>query len=88
MSKKRKYQRQSATNPAQIRASHPLQRVPVLIDNGDGTSKTVMVTEAQLAAHQRRQAARVKAENEDGSESTLTVAGNAPAGNVYAEAGE
>jgi hypothetical protein len=64
MSKKRKYPRQSATNPAQIRASHPLQRVPVLIDNGDGTTKTVMVTEAEFERLQRKQAARIKAEAE------------------------
>jgi hypothetical protein len=63
MSKKRRFQRQSATNPAQIRASHPIRRVPVVLDNGDGTEKTVMVSEAELAALQRRaEATPVKAE--------------------------
>ena len=89
MSKKRRFQRQSATNPAQIRASHPMMRIPVVLDRGDGKEETVLVSEAEFATLQRRGRARtVKAEAEDGSEVTLSVAGNAPAGNVYAEVQE
>jgi hypothetical protein len=66
MSKKRKYQRQSATNPAQIRATGttgPL-RVPVVIDNGDGTPTIVMLTKEEYEKLQQRKASRIKAEAE------------------------
>lgn len=85
MSKKRRFLRQSATNSRQVKASHQVQRVPVVLDSGDGTPVIAMVSEEEFEELQRRQARTIKAEAEDGSEMTLTVGNNAPAGNVYCE---
>lgn len=56
MSKKRRFPRQSATNPRQIKVSRQAQRVPVVLDRGDGTPVIAMVTEEEFEKLQRKQA--------------------------------
>jgi ribosomal protein S17 len=73
MPKKRRFARQSATNPRQIKASGPKRMVSVVLDNGDGTARVAMVSEEELEALQRKQTRTVRVEAEDSSETTLTV---------------
>jgi hypothetical protein len=66
MSKKRRFPRQSATNP---KASHQTQqRVPVVLDNGDGWPVVAMVTQEEYEELQRRQARVIKDENNEHNE--------------------
>lgn len=56
MSKRRRFPRQRAMNSKQINVSHQTQRVPVLLDRGDGTPVIAMVTQEDYEELQRRQA--------------------------------
>lgn len=56
MSKKRRFPRQRAMNSKQINVSHQTQRVPVLLDRGDGTPVIAMVSQEDYEELQRRQA--------------------------------
>jgi hypothetical protein len=78
MSKQRRFPRQAATNPAQIKATGtvgPL-RVPISVETGDGKSEMVMVAREDLASLQgkrRNIALAIPATTEDGTPMTLTV---------------
>lgn len=56
MSKRRRFPRQRAMNSKQINVSHQTQRVPVLLDRGDGTPVIAMVSQEDYEELQRRQA--------------------------------
>lgn len=56
MSKRRRFPRQSAMNSKQIKAPHQTQRVPVVLDRGDGWPVVAMVSQEDYEELQRRQA--------------------------------
>lgn len=90
MSKRRRFPRQSATNPRQLKAEgriHHERKINVTLVGDNGRRETVQLTEAQLMEimdHRNETATTVKAEAEDGTSVDLTV-GNGNDGRMYGE---